>query len=179
MQIKKYASMLSILLIGTTQMPLTLALEANNQNQHSPKAVITTPLIESIENTENLIGQRRRNRTRRRARRRSRPRPYRPRRRAFRRARRREFRHSLRNEARRYRRRNAAGRLITGVVGAGIGAAIAESNRNNRRDTEVIIIDQGQELRERTYYDALYECDHLDQGGYYNADDLKECLQGN
>ena len=80
---------------------------------------------------------------------------------------------------RRERNRRTAGRIVRGVIGIGLGAAIAESNRNNRNNSEVIIIERDQELESRGYYDELYKCEHLNQGGYYNADELEECLREN
>ena len=70
-------------------------------------------------------------------------------------------------------------KIIRGVIGIGIGAAIAESNRNNRNNSTIIIIERERELEERGYYDELYKCEHLAQGGYYIADELEECLREN
>ena len=108
-----------------------------------------------------------------------RPYPSNPERRRYRRNRKRRIRREIRDEVRRERNRRTAGRIIRGVIGIGIGAAIAESNRNNRNNSEVIIIERDQELESRGYYDELYKCEHLNQGGYYNADELERCLRGN
>ena len=108
-----------------------------------------------------------------------RPRPDKPHRRKRRRNRKRRIRREIRGEIRDRRNRRTAARIIRGVIGIGIGAAIAESNRNNRNNSEVIIIERDRELEERGYYDELYKCEHLDQGGYYIADELEACLRGN
>jgi hypothetical protein len=98
-------------------------------------------------------------------------------RRDYRRDRRREFRDDVRDSARRARNRRTARRVVGGVAAIGIGAAIAESNRNNRQNTETVIIERGNDLEDRGYYDDLYKCEHLNQGGYYNADELERCLR--
>ena len=108
-----------------------------------------------------------------------RPRPNKPHRRKRRRNRKRRIRQEIRGEIRDRRNRRTAARIIRGVIGIGIGAAIAESNRNNRSNSEIIIIERDRELESRGYYDELYKCEHLDQGGYYNADELEACLRGN
>ena len=108
-----------------------------------------------------------------------RPRPNKPYRRKRSRNRKRRIRQEIRGEIRRERDRRTAARIIRGVVGIGIGAAIAESNRNNRNNSEVIIIERDRELESRGYYDELYKCEHLEQGGYYIADELEACLRGN
>lgn len=99
-------------------------------------------------------------------------------RRDYRRERRREFRDDVRDSARRARNRRTARRVIGGITAIGIGAAIANQNRNDRNNTETIIIDQGDNLRNRNYHDDLYRCQHLQQGGYYDADELENCLRG-
>ncbi len=96
----------------------------------------------------------------------------------YRRDRRREFRDDVRDSARRARNRRTARRVIRGVTAVGVGAAIANQNRNDRNNTETIIIDQGDNLRNRNYHDDLYRCRHLQQGGYYDADELENCLRG-
>ena len=108
-----------------------------------------------------------------------RPRPNRPHRRKRRWNRKRRIRREIRGEIRDRRNRRTAARIIRGVIGIGIGAAIAESNRNNRNNSEVIIIERDRELESRGYYDELYKCEHLNQGGYYIADELEACLRGN
>jgi hypothetical protein len=87
------------------------------------------------------------------------------RRRGYRRGRRREF----RNEVRDYRRRERIRDVVGGMAAIGIGAAIAESNRNDGTGTQTIINNQGASLQERQYYDDLYNCQHLDHGGYYDS----------
>ena len=119
---------------------------------------------ESVEITEDnlLLTQRKRSSRRKRARRSRRKvhRPSRPGRKARRRARRRGFRDGA--------RRARVGAAVTGIIGVGIGAAIADSAREDEAITETIIINEGDTLDNRDYYDDYYDTD-FDQGGYYDG----------
>ena len=173
MVIKKSVCIFLLAILGLPQ--ISLASVANIDNMATEGA--NSSFVE-LNEEDSLLAQRNR-RQRARERLRSRPRPNRPINRERRWERRREFRRDVRDEVRRERNRRTAGRILTGVVGVGIGAAIAESNRNNRQNTETIIIDQGREIQDRAYYNDLYKCDYLEQGGYYNADELEQCLREN
>ena len=132
-----------------------------------------------IDEDNSLLTQRRgkrrrkKNRRRQRARRARRYVPRRGRRKQRRRARRRSF----RNEVRRHRRRQNVRDIVGGIVTIGIGAAIIDSLNRDRRNAEVVIINQGNALDNSPYYNELYKCRHLDQGGgYYNRNELEDCL---
>jgi hypothetical protein len=83
----------------------------------------------------------------------------------YRRGRRSEF----RDEVRDYRRRDRALDVVGGITAIGIGAAIADSNEDDGSSTQVIINDHASSLQGQEYYDDLYDCQDLDQGGYYDS----------
>ena len=92
-------------------------------------------------------------------------------RRSIRRSRRRALRRGVRRNFRRsWRSGRAIRRTVRGLTGIGIGAAIADVIDDDRDRTEAIIIEAEKELRDRDYYNALYEDQSLDQGGYYGDD---------
>ncbi|MEM1368172.1 MAG: hypothetical protein AAGG02_09150 [Cyanobacteria bacterium P01_H01_bin.15] len=116
------------------------------------------------ESEEILISQKRRggrNRARRSDRRRTRSRT---RRRVRRRGVRREIRRDRRRAiSRRSRRRSTGafigGAVIGGVVGTAIGSAVAESGREEREETVIIINQNGQDLEMLPEYEEAFECE--------------------
>ena len=138
----------------------------------------TNQSLEEKSSEELLTQRRRRGRRSKARRRRRRVRRNRSSRRGSRSRRRRRRRREFRREVRRYRRRETVGNVVTGIAGIAIGAAIAESNRRDESNTQVIITNQGNTLEDNTYYDDLYECQALDQGGYYDGEDsADECYE--
>ena len=84
---------------------------------------------------------------------------------------------NFRDGIREYRTRETIRDVLGGMPVIGIGTAISESNRNDQRRTQTVIIDRGGFLQEQEYYGDLYQCHYLDRGGYYDAYELEECLR--
>ncbi len=172
---------ISLALLATLGLPQICVAENLTSTSNSEILVNNQDSLEFTEN--NFIIADRRDEVRRELRkrrrevrsdRRDRARDYRD----YRRDRRSDFRDDVRDSARRARNRRTARRVIGGVTAVGVGAAIANQNRNYRNSTETIIIDQGDSLRNRDYHDDIYRCRHLQQGGYYDAYELEDCLRG-